>query len=184
MASSNTVNKYDEAVKAPANQTIKVLQNDVQIAYWPPDTQVQNLVTGCLNACTAIAIISPKAAILAHIGPLSNGTTGIEPGTDPGPEHVTSLLTQMETLFLRNREKFDPSETWVVAGIWQNGPSMADGIHLANQMLRQYNLQPKWKSYQVLKRGQPRMSGQTTVVIEAYQRGAMPRVYLNNDQIN
>lgn len=54
----------------------------MQIAFWPPETTVRFLVTDALNACTAIAISSPKARILAHIAPLPNGTTTIAPGRD------------------------------------------------------------------------------------------------------
>ncbi|TKA65155.1 hypothetical protein B0A55_10978 [Friedmanniomyces simplex] len=123
-------------------ETIEVQQNDVQIAFWPPESTVRYLVTGALNTCTAIAIISPRAGILAHIAPLPNGTTGIQPGTDPGPVHVRGLLTTLTTLFMDNQDKFDPSETWVIAGIWNNRPAMEDGIRLTNAVLTRLRLTP------------------------------------------
>jgi len=49
--------------------------NQVNIASRPPETDVRYLATGFLNACTAIAIISPQAGILAHIAPVAPDST-------------------------------------------------------------------------------------------------------------
>lgn len=178
-ASQNNVNLFALALsRGPETQVVQ--QNDVQIAFWPPETTVRFLVTAALNACTAVAIISPKAGILAHIAPLPNGTTTIAPGTNPGPEHVRGLLRRLASLYLNNRSKFDPSETWVIAGIWNNQPAMADGIRLINAALTQLGLTATWRNYSVIPQGQPRREGETSVVIHTYQPGVMPRIYVNN----
>ncbi len=161
-------------------ESLEVHQNDVQIAFWPPETDVRYLVTGALNSCTAVAIISPTAGILAHIAPLPDGTTMIEPGTNPGPAHVISLLQRLAALFVANRDEFNPRETWVIAGVWNNRPSMDDGIRLTNGVLGQLGLTPSWRSYSVIPPRGQRAEGQTSVVVHAYQEGVMPRVYVNN----
>ncbi|KAL1587584.1 hypothetical protein WHR41_03851 [Cladosporium halotolerans] len=177
--SQSNANLYVRALSR-GSETVAVPQNDVRIAFWPPENKVRFLVTGALNACTAIAIISPKAGILAHIAPLPNGTTTIAPGTDPGPGHIQGLLRRLATLYLSNRVHFNPTETWVVAGIWNNQPAMADGIRLMNAALTQLQLTAIWRNYPVMPRGQSRREGETSVVIHAYQEGMMPRVYINN----
>lgn len=183
MSNPPNFNAYNHAL-AQGAVTTQVRQDEVKMVQWPPRTSVRYLVTGALNSCTAIAIISPKAGILAHIAPLPDGTTRIEPGTNPGRAHVTGHLNNLTTLYTNNRDKFDPSETWVIAGIWNNSPAMADGIRLANITLQRLGLQASWRQYPVIARGQPREEGRTAVVVYAHQQGAMPIVYVNNARVN
>ncbi|KAM3417755.1 hypothetical protein BST61_g5986 [Cercospora zeina] len=165
-------------------QTVHVTQNDVQMVDWPPVSHVRYLVTAHLNSCTAIAIVSPQAAILAHIAALPDGTTEIRPGTNPGPAHVQSLLNRMMQLYNANRAKFNPAQTFVIAGIWNQQPAMEDGIRLVHRALQSLGLSTTWKNYPVLPPPQPRPEGFTSVVIEATQPGLMPQVDVNSALLN
>lgn len=56
-------------------ETVMVLMNEVRSALW---SSVRYLATEQLNSCTAIAILSNKAIILAHIAPRTPEVGGDE----------------------------------------------------------------------------------------------------------
>lgn len=173
---------YAAARRGTARHTVEVPQNDVQMVSWPPETQVRFLVTGHLNSCTAVAIISPKAAILAHIAPLPNDTTNDHLRANPrlGEQHVTYMMQRLAALYSGNLSKFERRETYIVAGIYSNRPSMESGIQIINNGLRILGLRPDWKQYDVLPSPQRQTWDQTSVVIFAETLGEMPRVTINN----
>lgn len=168
----------------------------VGMALWPPRSEVIFLATGHLNACTAVAIISPEAAILAHIPPLPYGTTAAHLAQTPNLAVVNAdrLLTEMARLYQRHQELFNPSQTIVICGVVDT-PNQPRGYAMEAVLLRirQYmatvfrfpTQSIQWQSYPVLG-PQERAAvngpdGHVWVIIR-YVPHAMPRVIVSRTE--
>lgn len=164
--------RQDERIIVPVNQ--------VKIAFWPPETHIRYLATGFLNSCTALAIISPQAGILAHIAPIAPGSTtqSLEQTPNAALANARPLIAAVAQLYRAHQSKFNPSQTIVVAGIFNGNPAMADVIRMISAFATQLALPVTWKSYNVTT-AQDRPEGHTSVIIYAAQVGSMPIVYMS-----
>lgn len=169
-----------------------VPMNGVGFADWPPESHIQFLVTSGLNGCTGVAIVSPKAGILAHIAPLPLDWTYEKLRANPnlGQENLDTRLREISNLLRVHGAKFDPAETYVFAGIYPDPntraptPGQPETIRRINQFMSALRLPIIWKSYPVLPTTQSRPDGYSTIVVHAYAQGRMPKVYFNDTAQN
>lgn len=174
-------NLYSRLSRLDQDRIVRVEVNDVRMAVWPPNQTTQFLVTANLNACTAIAIISPTAGILAHIPPLPTNISEETLRENPniGMWNVHRLVASLHNIYTANIAHFRDSRTFVVAGIFRQEPAMADAIRHINTYLQNLSLPVTWRSYPVVETGN-RPEGFTSVVIWAETEGEMPAVFIND----
>lgn len=164
--------------------TTFVAMNEVSIVFWPPRSNTRYLAAEELNSCTAIGILSPTAAILAHIAPRESGTQrqATTATSNPGMRNLRDKSTEIRSLHSQNRAHFENEQTFVLAATYQGQPALADSVRWINTALTTM-LQIRrvlWKSYPVLEPGTTREAGQTSVVIGCSGVGVLPTVFVNN----
>lgn len=176
---------FTDVLRRQESEKIIVPMNRVAIAFWPSETSVKYLATGGLNGCTGIVIVSPRAGILAHIAPLPPGSTQqtLDRNPNTSVDNARVLLQAIIDLYQNNRDKFDISQTYVVAGVFNNSPAMPDVIRMIQQLFARLQLPVIWKSYPVLSEGL-RPEGYSSTVVHAKHRGTMPDVYINDRRVN
>lgn len=174
-----------DVLRLAESESTIVPMNQVAIAFWPPETTIRYLATGGLNSCTGIAVISSEAGILAHIAPLPPGSTQRTLETNPNAaiENARVLLQAVSQLYQANQDHFRTSETYVVAGIFNNSPAMPDVIRVIQRFFAGLGLQVIWRSYPVVAEG-PRPEGFSSIVVHAERPGYMPKVYINGHLVN
>ncbi|PPJ59852.1 hypothetical protein CBER1_04938 [Cercospora berteroae] len=176
---------FADVLRRQESEKIIVPMNEVEIAHWQPQTPVKYLATGGLNGCTGVAIISLQAGILAHIAPLPPGSTQrtLDRNPNASVDNARALLQDIANLYRANQGKFVASQTYVVAGIFNNSPAMPDVIRMIRQLFASLQLPVIWKSYPVVSEG-PRPEGYSSTVVHAERPGIMPAVYINSQRVN
>nr|POF13270.1 hypothetical protein CFP56_10417 [Quercus suber] len=166
-------------------EKIIVPMNEVGIAFWPPATRIIYLATAHLNSCTAIAIVSIQAGILAHIAPLPPGSTQqtLDQNPNASADNARTLLRAVVDLYRAHQDKFSSGQTYVVAGVFNNGPAMPDVLRMIQQFFANLGLPVIWKSYPVITESS-RPEGYSSVVVKAERAGAMPHVYINGRRVH
>ncbi|KAK3616233.1 hypothetical protein LTR56_026094 [Elasticomyces elasticus] len=176
---------FTNVLRVQESEKTVVSMNRVEVAFWPPETAVKYLATGGLNSCTGVAIVSPQAGILAHIAPLPPGSTQstLDQSPNASVDNARVLLRAIADLYRSHQDKFGTSQTYVVAGIFNNSPAMSDAIRIIQQFFSNLQLPVIWKSYPVVTEGL-RPNGYSNIVVHAEHLGAMPRVYINDQQVS
>lgn len=177
---------FQGVLDLPDQRRVIVAMNSVDIAFWLLETAVEYLATSNLNGCTGVVVVSPQAGILAYIAPVPLGTTRESLARDPytGLRNAQSLLLEVARLYQTHRAKFSSTQTFVVAGIFNNNPAMGDVVRLINSFFANLRLSVAWKDYRVLDASVSRPVGHSSIIIHAATRGRMPTVYLNSVPIN
>lgn len=163
------------------SQTVQVLQNAAQIAYWPPYGTTRVLATSGLNGCTALGIVSPLAGILAHIAPLSDGQSATSDDDDPGKRNLINLVQAVIDLYNQNRAYLAVAQSFVVVAIYGGSTALPEHRQTIQAVLQRLGLPCIVKEYNVLETGTPRAPGETSVVIVSDGLRNMPAVFVNGN---
>jgi len=147
----------------------------VEILIFSQDSNRPAIGTRDLNSCTAVAIVSPYAAILAHINPWPY------PSTDPGAriQNVQDRMNEMMNLYRRYLTCFPLHQTYsiVVGGTYNNNFVLYDQVNWIRDMLRRDNLEPMMEEYEVHQHGHSGPA-QGAVFIDA--RSGSPVVFVED----
>ncbi|KAK1087305.1 hypothetical protein LTR33_001125 [Friedmanniomyces endolithicus] len=158
------------------SHTIRVPQNAVQIAYWPPHGTTRVLATSGLNGCTALGIISPQAGILAHIAPIPGGQSATTGNDDPGKRNLIRLVRAVIDLYNRNRTYFPVAQSFVVVAMYGGSTALPEHRQTIQAVLQRLGLSCTVKEYNVLDAGTPRSPGETSVAIVSDEGADAPPV--------
>jgi hypothetical protein len=140
---------------------------------------IRAIGTQNLNGCTAVAIVSPFAAILAHIPPMPY------PTSDPnvGMANLQTQMAAVFTLYGQNRTLFPTGTTSLVVGATIEGEIALDHqIAYVRQTLTQRQLTHHFAVYPVTMGGHG-TPAQGTVFIDARQGQGTPQVYVEDQRI-
>ena len=136
--------------------------------------------TSGLNGCTAVIIVSPSAAILAHIPPRPNMDMTND---EAGNQNVQARMSEVATLFHQYKSYFPPTKTtWVVSALYEGKIALPEQKAIIEKSLRQMGTRFANVTYVVSKPGQPRRPAHGTVFVEF--RGGTPLVYVEDRLIN
>jgi hypothetical protein len=157
-----------------AHQTYEVGMNEVRFCPFPPHG-IRAIGTQNLNACTAVAVISPYGAILAPPQPY--------PTSDPhiGQLNVRAKMMEVINYYHQNQALFPPqSSSLVVGAIFAGEPALPDHLHMVPGILNQYGLVANLAYYHVTG-GEHPTSAQGTLFTDARQ--GLPLVYVEDRHI-
>lgn len=166
---------YDLQDIRDRGDAILVPMNEVMSCHWGPDQQF--LATEGLNGCTAIAILSKFAGVLAHVAPMTEVATG--------DQNTRELLQRVIQAYNTGRQHnvFPPATSVVLAAVYQGNVALPDAVDLIKRVLNRLEIPIMYKEYRVRERRQLRMSGETSIVLRG-QSGCDPEVYINNQRVD
>lgn len=148
----------------------EVQMNAVACIEWTAGRQY--LYTQALNSCTAVAITSEHAGILAHIGP-SRGNTS-------GKQNVIDHMQQVINFYKRGHSNglFSRTSNIVMVAIYQGAAALPEQIDVIRAVLHKLELPVTYKEYRVRGMDEDRMAGETSLVIHCAP-GNTPQFYIN-----
>ncbi|KAJ5654788.1 hypothetical protein N7490_001791 [Penicillium lividum] len=155
--------------------TVNVPMNAVRFMAFQPGQNC--LITEGLNSCSAVAIVSPRAAILAHIAPRLPGSTS----PHAGDENMHARMNEVAALFTRFASYFQGNHVWVVYAVVGNYIALPDQKAIIDQTLQTLSLSFTNWPYTVVP-GLYRPPGHGTVVIDA--RSGIPEVYIDGQRMH
>ena len=133
------------------------------VIFVPFQGQIRAIGTQNLNGCTAVAIISPLGAILAHIPPMPY------PSQDPniGMQNLIRLMDQLLSLYRTHAYAFPTGGTSLVVGAYHGGsPALPHHLQQIRSILLAQGLIPLLRMYNVTLGGH-RGPAEGTVFIDA-----------------
>jgi hypothetical protein len=130
-----------------------------------------------LNSCTAIAIVSSTAAILAHIAPRP---TDPETIGSSGDENVREKLSEIRNILWVHGGYFQDPNVYAVMvyGVYNGQVALPDQVRTINSNLQSWNLPTVPVAYRILEPNAPRSPAKGTVLIDT--RGQAPVVYVED----
>ncbi|OJJ51380.1 hypothetical protein ASPZODRAFT_127452 [Penicilliopsis zonata CBS 506.65] len=158
-----------------ARQMYEVQMNQVHFILFA--SNIRAIGTRNLNGCTAVAIVSPFAAILAHIPPLPY------PTTDPyvGLDNVQAKMGEVAFLYQQNRRFFPSDQSSLVVGaIFGGAVALSDHLTCIRGLVEQNGLTAELALYEV-NGGGHLDAAKGTVFIDA--RHGSPSVYIEDQQV-
>lgn len=150
--------------------------NQVQFTAFIPNS-IRAIGTRNLNGCTAVAVVSPLGAILAHIPPLPYSTQ------DPnaGLQNVQAKMGEVVFLYQQNQAFFPPGRSSLIVGaIFGDAVALPDHLNCIRGLLAQNGLTPSLALYEVTGGGHLD-AAKGTVFIDARQ--GSPFVYVEDRQV-
>ncbi len=143
-------------------------------------TAVSCAGTANLGGCSVVMIVSPLAAIVAHIPPHPNTDWNNPAAAD---NHIRQKMEEVSALY-RNFEKYFPADrtTWVVSAMLEGDVVLPGQRDIMEQTLRRLSLSPTRLVYAALRSQDARFPGQGTVFIDG--RGNIPLVYVEDRVVN
>ncbi|KAJ9386284.1 hypothetical protein DTO063F5_3798 [Paecilomyces variotii] len=160
------------------HQAYEVGMNEVQFLPFTP-SGIRAIGTQNLNGCTAVAIVSPFGAILAHIPPIPY------PTTDPnvGIANLQAKMATVLSYYDQHPTIFPPGSTSLVAGATIEGEiALEHHIIYIRQTLVQRQLTQHFAIYTVTLGGHG-TPAQGTVFIDARQGQGTPQVYVEDRRV-
>ncbi|KAF6230688.1 hypothetical protein HO173_011040 [Letharia columbiana] len=135
------------------------------------------LGTSDLNSCTAVAIVSSKAAILAHIAPRPSDRNKSQA---TGDDHVKAKMKEVRDLLVEHQSDFtnQGSDGVLVYAVYQGKVALEDQVKIIGAQLNAWKLPTTPVRYQVLEAKQDRGPAKGTVLIDA--RGQKPVVWVED----
>lgn len=162
------------------NRSLEVLMDQVRLAPFGPG-QYNGIYTEGLNACTVVTIVSPSAAILAHISPRPNLT---QTGAHVGVDNCTSKMNQVIALYQQNVHLFPPGRTtWVISAMYEGQPALPEHRRIIEQKLQQAGLAYTNAMYLVLEAHEARGVEKGTVCVDASNAGE-PYVFVEGRRVH
>lgn len=130
-----------------------------------------------LNGCTAVLILSPTAAMLAHISPRPSGE---DPYEATGDDHVSKMMNRMNVGFNEQQHSFSQGAySIVIYAEFRGEVALYDQAMIISERLRSWGIAPQYVPYEVMPASQHR-GAKGTVLVDG--RGQLPVVYVE-DQI-
>jgi hypothetical protein len=158
-----------------AQQTYEPM-NEVWFRQFIPNG-IRAIGTRNLNGCTAVAIVSPFGAILAHIPPQPYLTTDPQAGI----QNVRAKMMEVVAHYQQNQALFPPGRSSLVVGaIFGGSVALPEHISVIRGILHQYGLVPGLAFYEVTAGGHP-TPAKGTVFIDARQ--GLPLVYVEDRDV-
>lgn len=164
--------RFDEVKWLPG--TVNVAMNAVRFMAFQAGQMC--LITEGLNSCSAVAIVSNQAAILAHIAPREPGSTSPHAGDD----NMRARMGEVAALFSRHASYFQNTRVWVVYAVLGNHMALPDQKAIIDQTLSSLCLTFTNIPYTIIP-GVYRPDGKGTIVIDA--RTGIPEVFIDNDRM-
>lgn len=161
---------FEQVIRLPG--TVNVPVNAVRFMAFQSAGQTC-LVTHGLNSCSAIAIVSQHAAILAHIAP-QPATNSNNPYA--GDQNMQARMNEVATLFTSYSTYFQGNHVWVVYAVMGNWIALPDQKAIIDRTLEGLGLNYTNCPYTVVP-GLYRPPGHGTVVVDA--RNGTPEVYID-----
>lgn len=161
------------------SDALLVPMNEVGFALW--SSARRYLATEGLNGCTGAAIISKTAGILAHIAP--RRPFALPESIDPGFENLKVMVQRVITLHNTYKQHFPDGHSCIVAALHQNAVALPEQVQTMTAVLRHLRLPVKTTHYDSLEPGMARLSGQTSLVIDASAPG-WPKMYICTQEFN
>jgi hypothetical protein len=163
------------------NTTLEVRMNEAKIGLFHSGPY-KCIGTQHLNGCTAVTIVSPYAAILAHIAPR-------DPRADPrdfnaGDNNCRAKMNEVIALYRQNIRLFPPNvPTWIISAMYRGEPALPDQRRIIEERLQQEGLVYANTMYLVLDSTHPRGPEKGTVLVDA-RRGEQPIIYVEGKAVN
>ncbi|KZF20272.1 hypothetical protein L228DRAFT_249948 [Xylona heveae TC161] len=158
------------------NQAYEVYMDEVKFVLFDPTGPKRSVGTAGLNGCSVVTIISPLAAILAHLPP--------HPGRDwhdpyAADRHVEAKMNELINLYRHVREYFRPENTtWVISAMFDGQVALPDQREIIENKLREAGLTSTRSTYMVVDATLFQGPGQGTVFVDA--RGGPSIVYVGD----
>ncbi|RMJ21688.1 hypothetical protein PHISP_07437 [Aspergillus sp. HF37] len=157
--------------------TISVTMNAVQfIAFQQPKPTC--LVTEGLNGCSAIAIVSQHAAILAHVVPR---LSTVSDNPHEGDQNMQARMNEVAALFRHYSNSFGGNRACVVYAVMGGSTALPDQKAIIDRTLQTLGLDYTNCPYIVVPTAS-RQPGHGTIVIDA--RSGSPKVYVDDERVN
>lgn len=156
------------------NDTLLVPMNEVKSGRW--SSSLQFLATEGLNGCTAVAVMSENAGILAHIAPRTIIT--------PGDQNVRLLMQQVINHFNLGRQYglFPPASGIILAAVYEGMVALPEARAVIQAVLDRLGVSIQYEEYHVRKQDQARARGETSFIIHG-GNGAKPQMYINDSRL-
>ena len=149
--------------KAKASNKLEIVAMN-QIKYVQFAANRHGLGTEDLNACTAVVIASPTAAILGHFSPRPPGAPA---NSATGDAHIQAKMDQIST-FLKNHKANFPqnNSTGLIAyAVYRGEVALPSQKTIIESRFKQWGIPLKRVEYIVLESNQPRPSGKGSVMV-------------------
>ncbi|KAK2809799.1 hypothetical protein FQN50_003439 [Emmonsiellopsis sp. PD_5] len=166
--------RFDEVEKLAG--TVNVFMNTVGFIVFGQN-QKYCLVTSDLNGCSAVAIVSQHAAILAHIPP--------RPSLDSsnllaGDQNMQAKMNEVAYLLTQHRILFEGNHAWVVYAVLGDEIGLADQKAIIDRTLEGLCINYTNYPYPV-SQDENRPPGHGTIVVDA--RSGVPQVYIDDSRV-
>lgn len=160
-----------EHVSRQGDAAEEVLMNAVVYVEWGSGKRY--LYTQALNSCTAVAVTSERAAILAHIAPSGQNTIG--------DQNVVHRMQEVIDLYGNARKKgmFPGPSSIVLAAIYDGAIALPHQIDVIKKVLGKLRLAFTYREYNVRNENEDRRDGETSMIIHCTP-GARPHLYVND----
>jgi len=142
------------------------------------------LATDRLNSCHAVAVVSKKAAILAHIAP--HAPEHIRHKFSSADDYIKTMMTTVINCFKENKKYFDNQGSGgIVVYAMHDGkialPDQVKIVAAAIKMIMGLNATPV--PYKVLGSKEPRGPNKGVVLIEGQKSGQLPVVWVEDKTV-
>ncbi|KAK2751122.1 hypothetical protein FQN57_000197 [Myotisia sp. PD_48] len=165
---------FYDAIKEGSTHEVMIDQV-MFVDFTDPDSK-KAIGTANLNASTAVAVVSPFAAILADIAPLPRKTS------DPfaGLQHVQNKMEEVISLYQMNIASFPPGKASIVVGARHNDAlALPDHVDRVKEILEKNGIAYITEEYDVSLQGHATVA-QGTVFIDAKRKNCFPLVYVED----
>ena len=145
-----------------------------------------SLTTKDLTSCHAVAIVSKKAAILAHIAPLPHPKNKSGQNFPSSEAWIKHKLDEVIQRFEDNKVHFENqgSVGVMVFGLWKGKIALPDQVdYIAANIEKVAAVAVTTKSYHVLESEETRSLNKCVVLIEGLAIDHLPRVRVEDNQI-
>ncbi|GKZ37206.1 hypothetical protein AbraIFM66950_008663 [Aspergillus brasiliensis] len=161
-------------------EAVEVHMNKADFVSFADGQLKRSIGTRNLNSCTAVALVSKKGAMLAHITPLPGPTND----PDAGENHVRERMTEFLDLYVAQKDfrlSPDVKKSGVVCGIYMGQVALPDQVIFIESVLLENledNPRPKLIPYSIDLGGHSR-AAEGTVFIDG--RHPTPKVYVEDE---
>lgn len=161
--------------------TLEVAMNEVRVVSFQTGPY-KCIGTRNLNGCTAVTIVSPYAAILAHIAPRALDADSND--IDAGDNNCKAKMDQVVAFYNQYNQFFPPGRTtWVISALYRGQPALPDQRRIIEEKLQQAGLAYANAMYLVLEANEPRGPEKGTVLVDA-TNGGQPIVYVEGEAVH
>ncbi|KAL8787409.1 MAG: hypothetical protein Q9195_007784 [Heterodermia aff. obscurata] len=184
--------RLNEAIQLDRLKSIVPIDNLDIVVFG--ENKKNSIATQNLNSCHTVAIVSRKAALLAHIAPGPPAGAHFAPflpanqqqDLTPGDLWVRSKIGELLNTFERKKVHFENegSVGVLVFGLHQGKTALPDQVKYIIERVEKVTKAPVMtKSYYGLGRTENRSFNKSVVLIEQFATGQLPRVWVEDDLV-